>query len=191
MGQPGHRGRAHASGCRLEPDSWPIWQIVSVSANLPKNLSATCPARSRHLPGPVQDDGPDGELLPTNFGAGLDITAPSQGFQQILRQPLLLQSWSDCGLRGPHCLGGIANELVQDHGHSLAQVHGAVVFASRDAHDPVTMTELTVEQTEPFGAKKKSDSSRSQSLMNRLGALLKALDGMLEVAIVGGRCADD
>jgi hypothetical protein len=47
---------------------------------------------------------------------------------------------------------GIAGEFVEADGDGLAEIHGALVFAGRDAQEPVAMAKIFVGEAAFLGA---------------------------------------
>jgi hypothetical protein len=47
---------------------------------------------------------------------------------------------------------GVASEFVEADGDGLAEVHGAMIFASGNAKEPVAMAEVFIGEAALFGA---------------------------------------
>jgi hypothetical protein len=157
---------------------------ANLPQNLPQNSQPNFHIAVRQMQSP---DKPSNPRICISDATPVKKTACVQSFQQRFGEALDLDGLGKLQfLRLPFSLG-IANEFVQAHSHSLSEVHRNVFFARRDAHQPVTMAEVFVRQTEFLGAEQKCDVARTEPLANQARAIFEAPERMLQFA-VAHRC---
>ena len=78
----------------------------------------------------------------------------------------------------------IAHQFVQADRHSLAQVHGEVFFASRDAHQPVTVAEVFVREAALLRTEQKGDTARSELLADEASAVFQSSKRVLQFSVM-------
>jgi hypothetical protein len=81
---------------------------------------------------------------------------------------------------------GIAGEFVEANGYGLAQIHGAVLFASRDAHEPMAVAEVLIRKATLFRAEEKRNAASGKALADEGSGLLKAADRVLQLTLPNG-----
>jgi hypothetical protein len=77
---------------------------------------------------------------------------------------------------------GIANKFVEAHRDSLAEVHGAMLFAGRDAQEPMTVAEVSIRKPALFGTEEQSDAAAGQMLLHDARGLFEPANGVLRLA---------
>ena len=81
---------------------------------------------------------------------------------------------------------GIAGEFVEADGHSLAQIHGAVLFACRNAQEPMAVAEVRIRKAALLRAKKKGNATGGKAFADEGSGLLKAADRVLQLTLPNG-----
>src|SRR5580704_9475296 len=124
--------------------------------------------------------------------AGVNVARPVQNFFEQLRDALGFFSGgcllgTGCGFRG----GGVAYDLVEAHRDGLAEVHGAVLFARWNAHEPMAMAHFVVRESEFLGSEEERDGRGSQLLSNDAAAHFQAAQRMVEGAMAFRGSTDD
>src|SRR6266850_2527327 len=85
----------------------------------------------------------------------------------------------------------IAGKFIEADGDSLAEVHGAMLFAGGDAEEPVAMAEIFVGEAALFRAEQKGDAAGNKALADQRRGVFEAFDRVLRVAAANGGGADD
>jgi len=85
----------------------------------------------------------------------------------------------------------IAGKFVEADSDGLAEVHGAILFASGDAQEPVAMAEVFVREAALFRAEQKSGTACGKALADKAGGLFETFDGMLQFAVAYRSGAND
>ena len=87
----------------------------------------------------------------------------------------------------------VARQLIETNGNRLAQIHGDVVLAGGNVHQPVAVAEVRVRQPALFRAEKQRDPAGCgcQPLANQARAGFKALQRMLQRALADRGGAHD
>jgi hypothetical protein len=84
----------------------------------------------------------------------------------------------------------IASKLVEANGDGLAKVHGAMLFASGDAQEPVAVTEVFIGKASLFGAEEKGDAAAGEMLAKAARGLFEAANRVLGLAAANGSGSD-
>jgi len=83
--------------------------------------------------------------------------------------------WFRKGLR-------IAREFVEADGYGLAKIHGAVLFAGRDAHEPMAVAEVFVREAALLRTEEKCDTAGREMLVQVTRSLIEAANRMLQLS---------
>ena len=127
------------------------------------------------------------------FG-GLEVTGVAQGLEHYRDDSLDLARGGRFRFRSRLdglCGLGFARELVHADRHRLTEIHGAVVFARGDAHQPVAIAERFIREANFFGAEYERDGTGSELLEDDPRAFLQSPDGMVQFPVADGSGAHD
>jgi hypothetical protein len=118
-----------------------------------------------------------------NAGVCLQIAAGAKGVEQEPRKTL------EIGGRGGETFLlfrdslGIAGELVEADGHGLAQIHGAVLFTSRNAQEPMAVAEVRIRKAALLRTEKKGNATVGKVFADEGSGLLKTADRVLQLTL--------
>jgi hypothetical protein len=131
-------------------------------------------------------NGSGGAPFLRSAGVRFQIAAGAEGIEQERSKAL------EIGGRGGEMLLlfrdslGIAGEFVEANGYGLAQIHGAVLFASGDAHEPMAVAEVLIRKATLFRAEEKRNAARRKAFADERSGLLKAADRVLQLTLPNG-----
>ena len=75
----------------------------------------------------------------------------------------------------------IAGEFVEAYSDSLTEVHGTVLFARRDAYEPMAVAEVFVRKAAFLRTEEESDTTSRKMLADVTSSLLKTTNGVLQL----------
>jgi hypothetical protein len=124
-------------------------------------------------------------------GRGFDVAAGAEGVEEDGADALEIG-----GSGGSVFLqrrGGfwIAGKFVEADSDSLAEVHGAMLFTSGDAQEPVAVAEVFVREAALFRTEQNSDAACGMALADKASGLFETFDGMLQFAVAYRSGADN
>lgn len=125
--------------------------------------------------------GSRGAPLRTIARIGFQVTAGAEGVEQERGQALEITGRGDrMFLR--FCRGlRITGKFVQAHGDSLAKVHGAVLFARRDADEPMAVAEVFVREASFLRTEEESHTASGKMLAQLASGLFKTANWVLQL----------
>jgi hypothetical protein len=86
---------------------------------------------------------------------------------------------------------GIASEFVEADGHGLTEVHGAVLFESGDAQEPMAVAEVFIRKTALLRSEKEGNAAAGKTLAEETRRLIEAANGVLQLSEAHGSGSDD
>ena len=90
-----------------------------------------------------------------------------------------------------HDGSGVSREFVEAYGYSLAEVHGAMLFAGGDAQEPMAVADVFIRKAAFFRTEKKGDGAGRKAFADEGNGLFKAPDWMLQLTLADGGRPDD
>lgn len=85
----------------------------------------------------------------------------------------------------------IARELVEADGYGLAEIHGAMLFVSGNAQEPMAMAEVFVGKAALLRSEKEGHTAADEMLANEPSGLIWAADGVVQLALADGGGSDN
>jgi len=86
---------------------------------------------------------------------------------------------------------GMAREFIETDGYGLAQVHGTMLFAGRDAHEPMAMAQIFIGEAALFRTEQKGDMAGGETLAEKSGGLIEAANRVLQPSRANGGGSDN
>lgn len=113
---------------------------------------------------------------------GSQVATQAEGVKQERGEALeIVSSRRNVLLRLRNSLG-IAREFVEADGYRLPEVHGAMLFAGGDAHEPVAVAEVFIRKAALLRTKENGGAAACKMFVNVTGGLIEAADGVLQLA---------
>jgi hypothetical protein len=73
----------------------------------------------------------------------------------------------------------------------LAEIHGAMLFASGNAQEPMAMAEVFIRKAALLRAEKEGDAAAGEMLAEETGGLIQVAHQVLQLTLPDGSCSDD
>src|SRR6266568_3982030 len=121
------------------------------------------------------------------FSRLLHIPTTAQRLKQNLRQPLYFRGFGRYMLTRLGHLCRPPSKLINAHCHCLPQVHRDMFVPRRNPHQPVTMAQVFIGQSEFFRAKQQCHRPFRQLLLHQLRALLQHVNPVMQFAFAHSR----
>jgi hypothetical protein len=85
----------------------------------------------------------------------------------------------------------IAREFIEADCDRLAEIHGAMLFASGNSQEPMAMAEVFVRKAALLRAEKEGDTAAGEMLAKEAGGLIQAADGVAQLTLADGGGSDN
>lgn len=117
-------------------------------------------------------------------GALLNVAGMMESFQKKSGKALaVINRDGPGGHKSMRRGSGVTAQFVEANRNGLAKVHRAVLFARRNAQQPMAVAHLIVRKSEFFRTKEESDRRFSQPLTYQLGRRLQAIERCVKIAV--------
>jgi len=166
--------------------------VLFAGAELPENLAEHAENEFGIARGEMETANQSTQLHLGNFRrARLEIAGGAERIEERAGNPLDFAGGSEAGFFRAQRGAGAARQFVQADGHSLAQIHRAVLDSRGNANQPMTMAEVLIGQANFFRAEEQGDAAGAQPLADQSCAGFERPDGLLEYAPADRGCADN
>jgi hypothetical protein len=85
----------------------------------------------------------------------------------------------------------VAREFIKADGYGLTEVHGAMLFASGNAQEPIAVAEVFIRKAALFRTEKKGDPATGEMLAEQTGGVIETADRVLQLPGAHGSGSDN
>ena len=135
--------------------------------------------------------GGGGAPLLATTGTRFQIATGTEGVEQERSETLEIGGCSGDVLLWFYGGSWIAREFVEANGYGLTEIHGAMLFASGNAQEPMAVAEVFIRKAALLRAEKESDTADGEILSNEAGGLIQAADWVVQLTLADGGRSDD